>query len=135
MLKLIDVNKRGETVDFTFLGSLEKVLRRRFRLTKRISIAMVTAGEMRRLNRVYRHKDKITDVLSFPFKTKDFLGEVVICMPQARRQAKQNKHSLKAELKFLTVHGILHLLGYDHELGASAEARQDKMQTEILELL
>ncbi len=135
MVSLIEVNKQGEKVDFAWLGTLEKILKRHLHLSKKISVAIVTESEIRRLNKVYRHKDKVTDVLSFSLETQDFLGEVVICLPQARLQAKENKHSLKAELQFLTIHGILHLLGYDHELGASAEAKQNKMQLEILELL
>jgi len=135
MVHLIDVNKRGERIDFLWLPLLERVLHSHFRLAKKISLALVSDIEIRRLNRVYRHKDKVTDVLSFSFADRDFLGEVLICLPQARRQAKLHKHSLKKELKFLTVHGILHLLGYDHEKNSRELLRQNKMQEKILALL
>jgi len=71
------------------------------------------------LNRMFRHQNSTTDVLSFPvegeFSEKDFLGDVVISADQAARQAKENKLKLEREITQLILHGILHLCGYDHE--------------------
>lgn len=85
-----------------------------------LSIALVGDLEMRPLNRKYRKKNRTTDVLSFyvenqPAAGLKILGDVVISVPQARRQAKQRGHSLKREMVTLLIHGLLHLLGYDHE--------------------
>ena len=74
---------------------------------------------MRQLNRTWRNIDAPTDVLSFPMLEEGFddnlLGDVVICLPVAEKQAKEYGHGLSRELAFLAVHGILHLLGRDHE--------------------
>ena len=77
-----------------------------------LSIALVSDIEMRRLNRRYRGKDRVTDVLSFEGAP---LGDVVIARGVARRQAREAGHALTAELRVLALHGLLHLLGYDHE--------------------
>ncbi len=66
---------------------------------------------MRRVNRLYRKKDKVTDVLSFELP----LGDVLICYPQAKRQAAERGHTVTQEVVDLIIHGVLHALGYDHE--------------------
>ena len=126
------VNKRDWSADFSWLAELVKVVRKKYIIRKAVSIALVSAVEMKNLNRVYRHKDRVTDVLSFTFDSADILGEIIICLPQASMQARQKKHSLRKELQVLTVHGLLHLLGYDHELGAKEELRQQQAEQEIL---
>jgi probable rRNA maturation factor len=73
-----------------------------------LSIAFVDDATMRALNRRFRRKDKTTDVLTFP-------DEIVISLDQARRQARDEKHSLATEVRYLIAHGVLHALGYDHE--------------------
>ena len=85
-----------------------------------LSIALVGDREMRPLNRRYRKKKKTTDVLSFfvedqPMFGAKILGDVVISVEQARRQAKARGKTLKSEMATLLIHGVLHLLGYDHE--------------------
>jgi probable rRNA maturation factor len=84
-----------------------------------LSIALVGDREMRPLNAKYRKKNQTTDVLSFfvvdqPMSGVKILGDVVISVEQARRQAKERGKTLKSELVTLLIHGILHLLGYDH---------------------
>jgi probable rRNA maturation factor len=83
---------------------------------------------MRRLNRDFRGKDRVTDVLSFPApeifaEAQGWLGELVICAPVLRRQAAAAGGAERGELDLLLVHGLLHLLGLDHERGP-AEARE-----------
>jgi len=85
-----------------------------------LSIALVGDKEMRPLNAKYRKKNQTTDVLSFfveeqPKSGAVLLGDVVISIEQARRQARERKKTLKSEMATLLIHGILHLLGYDHE--------------------
>lgn len=70
--------------------------------------------EMRRVNRQFRGKDKPTDVLSFPGE-EGHLGDILISVPTARRQALEAGHPAERELKVLLLHGVLHCLGYDHE--------------------
>ncbi len=85
-----------------------------------LSVALVGDQEMRSLNAKYRKKKKTTDVLSFPAdpaltSETGLLGDVIISVEQAKRQAKERNHSLRKEMATLLIHGILHLLGYDHE--------------------
>ena len=77
-------------------------------------IRFVSDREMRRLNITYRQKPATTDVLSFP-DDGDHLGDVVIAVPTARRQATARGHGVERELRVLMLHGLLHCLGHDHE--------------------
>jgi probable rRNA maturation factor len=87
-----------------------------------VAIVLATDATVRRLNREFRGKDETTDVLSFPAGGDVFpdgtrpLGEIVISVAQAARQAEARGHSLARELRVLVIHGYLHLLGYDHEV-------------------
>jgi probable rRNA maturation factor len=105
-------------------GDLKKIaasiLKALERSQAELSVALVGDQEMRPLNAKYRKKNKTTDVLSFsadPAMTSKggLLGDVIISVEQAKRQAKERNHSLKKEMVTLLIHGILHLLGYDHE--------------------
>ena len=91
-----------------------------------ISVSFVDETLIQQINRDYRHIDRVTDVISFAFLdnedrasilTKEgdvVLGDIYICLDVAKRQAQEYGHPLERELKFLFVHGLLHLLGYDH---------------------
>jgi probable rRNA maturation factor len=87
-----------------------------------VTIVLVGERAMRALNGRWRGKDRPTDVLSFSQREgeggalhPELLGDVVICVPVARRQAREAGHCLAAELDLLAVHGLLHLAGYEHE--------------------
>ena len=80
-----------------------------------ITVAVVPDGRVRELNRRYRRKNAPTDVLSFPADEPGDLGDVVIALGVAKRQASAAGHSLNTEFRVLALHGLLHLLGYDHE--------------------
>lgn len=89
---------------------------------RRLTVALVSDREMRALNQRFRGRPTPTDVLSFPAghprprkPGNGYLGDIVIAMATARRQARRLGHALHTELAFLLVHGVLHLLGYDHE--------------------
>ena len=86
------------------------------------SIVFVDDTEIHEMNKKYRGVDRVTDVISFAFEDNlnieyngiRMLGDIYICIPQMKRQAILYEHSEKRELSFLAVHGLLHLLGYDH---------------------
>ena len=80
-----------------------------------VGVVFVSDREMTKLNTVHRNKKKTTDVLSFADGAHGLLGDIVISVAQAERQAKEAKKPLRNELAMLLVHGVLHLLGYDHE--------------------
>jgi probable rRNA maturation factor len=80
-----------------------------------VTVALVSDARVRALNRRYRRKDGATDVLSFPAGEPGVLGDIVIARGVARRQAVAAGHPLATELRVLALHGLLHLLGYDHE--------------------
>lgn len=88
---------------------------------KTATIAFVSDRKMRALNRDFRGKNSTTDVLSFPFEADEFeagennLGDVIISLEQAQRQAIENDLDFETEIKQLILHGVLHLCGYDHE--------------------
>jgi rRNA maturation RNase YbeY len=107
-----------------------------------LGILFVGERRMQGLNRRYRGKDRTTDVLAFalqesplphplPFKPA-ILGDVVIAVPTAARQAKQGQRSLDEELTVLLVHGILHLCGYDHERNETEARRMHRRERKIL---
>ena len=107
-----------------------------------ISITVCSDAEIKILNHNFRSRDKATDVLSFPMTDESFtipghqsLGEIVISFETLQRQAIQIGHSDRDEFFRLLVHGVLHLLGYDHEISAEAEAEMQKLEDECLALI
>ena len=100
-----------------------------------VSIAFVDDTTMQRLNCEYRGKHKTTDVLTFTGIDIDSagvgdhsLGEIVISVPQAARQAREQRHSLATEVRYLLLHGLIHALGFDHETDAG---EMDRLETKI----
>jgi probable rRNA maturation factor len=91
-----------------------------------VTVALVQDARVRALNRQYRQKDTSTDVLSFPADEPGTLGDVVIAVGVARRQAATARHPLGTELRVLALHGLLHLLGYDHERDNGEMARLER---------
>ncbi|MBO4355826.1 MAG: rRNA maturation RNase YbeY, partial [Clostridia bacterium] len=93
-----------------------------------VSVTLTDNDEIRKINAEYRNIDRPTDVLSFPIDDEDFddgekciLGDIIISAEKAADQANEYGHSFKRELAFLTVHSMLHLLGYDHETSEEDE--------------
>lgn len=89
-----------------------------------ISLAFVGKPEMKRLNSAWRGKNEPTDVLSFAHRQDGLLGEILICYPVAHQQALEKGVPLKAEIRLLITHGVLHLLGYDHAGPKQTQAMQ-----------
>ena len=103
-----------------------------------VSVTLVDNEEIHVLNREYRDVDRPTDVLSFPIFDEDdmggktVLGDIVLSLERAREQAEEFGHSFEREVAFLTVHSMLHLLGYDHEEGKAQESEMFTRQEAIL---
>lgn len=120
---------RREMAEFArrVLLALERADRLPHEITE-VSIALVDDETMRGFNRKFRHRNKTTDVLTFPADDSYAdpaasgrpLGDIVVSIDQARRQAIDEKHSLATEIRYLILHGILHALGYDHETDEGA---------------
>lgn len=122
--------QKAVAVDLAAARLFVRRLRRALRLGKRkFNVCFVDDREIERLNVAHRGAPQPTDVLSFPWQGsgkgavespdpvdfRDFLGDVVISVPTARRNARREGHSTRAEVRWLILHGVLHLLGYDHE--------------------
>lgn len=124
--------KRLATLGATFLDRLELT-------DAELSLSLVTDRAIRRLNRTWRKKDKPTDVLSFPVGELPKgvpgprpLGDVVISLDTAKREAKARGHTLEKELALYLAHGVLHLLGHDHERSAAAARKMAKLEEHLL---
>ena len=107
-----------------------------------LSILFTGDGTIRSLNRKYRGNDTVTDVLSFSLREGGFppihpelLGDIVISVPAAVRQAALAQHSVSREIDRLLVHGLLHLSGYDHERGREDNKRMRRKETHLLNKL
>ncbi len=112
-----------------------------------VSVSFVSNTEIRTLNKLYRQKDSVTDVLSFPLTGNDgeveinretgaiLLGDIVISLETAVKQAANFGHSLEREIGFLTVHSMLHLLGYDHEASQLDQRIMREKEESVLEKL
>ncbi|MCX8086331.1 MAG: rRNA maturation RNase YbeY [Rhodocyclaceae bacterium] len=96
------------------------------------TVRFVDLAEGRQLNRDFRGKDYATNVLSFVYEEDPVVGDLVVCLPVARREAAEQGKPLKAHLAHLIVHGMLHLQGYDHETGDEDAARMEAREREIL---
>lgn len=107
-----------------------------------VSLNLVGENKIKELNKKHRNKNKVTDVLSFPLGETRLkkhgilpLGDIFICLPFAVKEAKRQEISLEKELAQLTVHGFLHLLGYDHENSVAESNKMKKTETAVLNRL
>ena len=151
----INVQPENLSLPLKTKETVQSVLRRTADLLElgpdvEISVLLVDNETIRTLNRDYRDKDAATDVLSFPMEeelpdetapqiiggpTERMLGDLVISVERAVEQAAEYGHAVERELAFLTVHGLLHRLGYDHERGPDAEAEMQAEEKRILSIL
>lgn len=133
------IDKYGYEPDYKIL---EKVLKRALKIEKVkkciFSIVLIDDEEMHKMNKEYRGIDRTTDVLSFAFEDNEYLsynirclGEIFISIPKMKGQALEYGHSEIRELSFLAVHGLLHLLGYDH----TKSKEEEKLMFEKQELI
>lgn len=111
---------------------------------KLVSLAFVSKKEIQRLNKIYRSKNKIADVLSFNFEEikrdgfveligqEKFLGEIIICPQKLKSIAKKDKIYFEREIERFFIHGLVHLLGYDHEKNENDALKMEKLEQKIL---
>ncbi|MBQ7779751.1 MAG: rRNA maturation RNase YbeY [Clostridia bacterium] len=148
-----DVFTRNEQKTETVTPSLRALVRRAVKaaleyekvvFAPEVSVTFTDNEGIRELNAAHRNIDRVTDVLSFPLFEKeelseasdgDALGDIVISLEKAREQANEYGHSFEREVAFLTVHSMLHLLGYDHEISEADEKDMFFRQEEILKTM
>ncbi|MEK7525581.1 MAG: rRNA maturation RNase YbeY [Patescibacteria group bacterium] len=146
----IDLVFRNTTSDKSFNAQFFKdIIQRVFKaLGKKspnleISVSLVGEYKIRSLNRKFRKKNSVTDVLSFPlgedaltgYTSVRTLGDLFICMSYARTAARRESMPIEHKLQWLTVHGVLHLLGYDHERSAKEATVMERLEQKILRQL
>lgn len=122
----------------------KKIIKTKNLKSAQVSLLICGDAKIRQLNSLHRSKDKVTDVLSFPsfdglrvneFRDPElFLGDLAICFPQTKRQAKEFKIPVMDEFIHLFFHGIIHLLGFDHEISLKEEKLMEKWESEALDL-
>ncbi len=133
------VNIINQATSENYEPLLRKVLKKTYKMTKTstkkpINVVIVSNEKIKELNATYRNKDALTDVLTFPSDVEEELGDVFIAYKVALEQANDYGHSFKRELAFLTVHGFLHAIGYDHHTEEEAE-KMFQLQETILDAL
>lgn len=136
--KIID--EYGVDFDYSYLNKIiDKTLEMEKVKSSNFAIVFIDDERMHELNKNYRGIDRTTDVLSFAFEDNNKicynirqLGEIYVSIPKMKAQAKEYGHSQKRELAFLVVHGLLHLLGYDHTLGVEEEKVMFEKQELVL---
>jgi len=139
---LVIIDIRPEIHKPKIEDALEKAAERTLAIEKsedcEVSILLTDDDEIQKLNATYREVDAPTDVLAFAMRegtdgdlNSEILGDVVISIQTAKRQAEEYRHSIEAELSLLVIHGILHLLGYDHAEKDETQIMQEK-QKEII---
>jgi len=132
--------KLAENLEALIIKATDKVFEyEEFDVEGEISVLFVDDARIKALNKEFRNKDEVTDVLSFPQyeSLKDdgvsepfiYLGDVVISLEQATRQAEEFGHTLEREIVYLTVHSVLHLFGYDHMNEDDKKEMRDKEKT------
>ncbi len=135
--EIFSANRSGAVINSELIALIEKSIQTAleefdFEKGYQVSVSFVNEEEIQILNNQYRGIDRPTDVLSFPMQEKDgrgvdILGDIIISINAAQRQAVEYSHSLEREAAYLSVHSVLHLMGYDHD------CEEDKLQMRSLE--
>ena len=135
----------NETTDDAYINDIKNVIKIGFdkicNETAYVSVVVVDKEKIHEINRIYRNVDRVTDVISFAFEDNEgitpdgvrILGEIYLCIDKAKEQAREYGHSDKREICYLAIHGLLHLLGYNHEKVEDKNIMREK-EEEILEL-
>ncbi len=141
MIQFLSRNPETDSYRKTLTDLAGRILDDSGRSEAELSILITDDREIRSLNRTYRAADRPTDVLSFsqldgegPVTAPQLLGDVVISWETAQRQALEVEHSVLIEMKRLLVHGVLHLLGFDHEKGKEAARAMREEEEKYLKI-
>jgi len=136
IIRIKNNQKKRNLAETKLRRVLATLLRRAGRPDAELSVVFVGDRAMRSLNRRYRGKDRTTDVLSFPMREGAYqdiqshvLGDIVISIPTAEKQARAAGTAFPREIDRLLVHGLLHLLGYDHERSPTDEKTMRRMES------
>lgn len=142
MKSLIFVNQSSVPLPRAFVRRwLKSVVRhlparpRKIASSGSLTVVFLNTASARRLNREFRGRDYATDVLSFPGMEPGWIGELVICPQVIARQAREHGHSFRLELGYMLLHGLMHLLGYDHENSVAEARKMYALQDKIFDQL
>lgn len=113
----------------------KKVLNQRKLSSEELTLVFVSQLEMKKINGQFRGKNKPTDVLSFESLSSESLGDLIFCPQVLLTQSKEYNHTLSKELAYMLIHGILHLLGYDHETSSKDEKKMFQLQDALFQEL
>lgn len=125
--------RRAFSSMLTVLLSMKLRQKKQLQQKKEIVFIFLSESEMKKINFQYRNKNKSTDVLSFQSGDEATLGELAFCLPVLKKQARLQKHTVDLELLYMMIHGVLHLIGYDHELSKMEEKRMFQIQDSCFE--
>jgi len=130
--KVIVLEYKSQAVNPRALTLFAAKARRRLGLKGEVNVRITSNRELQELNRLFRRKDKPTDVLSFPSAMPELAGDLAISAEIAAANAADIGHSTETELKVLILHGLLHLAGYDHETDdGEMQAREMRLRQEL----
>jgi len=125
-------NLTGHSIDKEALKKIAQKVLEEEKEKKDLSIAFIGPGKIRKLNKQYRGKNRVTDVLAFSGE-EFFLGEIVICPKEVAQNAEKFGQSFKKELSLCLIHGVLHLLGYNHEISKEKAKKMKEKENYYLE--
>ncbi len=129
---LMDVQYASALSNLPEAKQFKQWAKKALRIDAEVALRLVDEEEGRELNREYRGKDYATNVLTFPLAEEPHLmGDIILCAPVVLQEAKDQQKSIEAHFAHLTVHGVLHMHGYDHETEAEAEL-MEMLETEIV---
>lgn len=129
------LNQEKINIDLALLKKIAEIILKDHNINLKnyfLSVAFLDKNEMRKVNKKYRKKDKSTDVISVELQNKNFadkqnwLGEILICENVVSQNAKKYKTTTQKEIVKVFIHGLLHILGYDHEKDSQAQEMEDK---------
>lgn len=117
--------------------TIDPIIRRQLKIGKEreLTVVFLDPAPAKKLNHTYRKKNYATDILSFEGATPMELGELVICPQVLQMQAKEHHHGFRAELAYMLIHGVLHLLGHDHERSHKEAQKMFQIQDQLFDRL
>lgn len=128
-MKIEIINHTEYRVPRRAIQATVRFLQKKFKLPETLSIQVVSVSNARKANQNFRHKHYVPDILTFP------PNELVLCAAVIRKLSRENQITIKEQYSWLVLHGILHLLGYDHEQGGAKAKKMMDLQDRLFESL